>query len=328
MIMMKKSLSFLLILILPAFIFSGCKSGGGLIQTEKRTQTTSDSKRLKIVCTLFPQYDFVRQIVGDRADVRLLLPPGADSHSYEPTPSDMITVSSADLFIYIGENMETWASSIIETVKGSNTTILNISQTLGLKLEVHRHEEGEEHDEDAEAEEGIDPHIWTSPVIAAQMVDVISASICRLDQGDSNYFKENADKYRSEILKLNKELRDIVSKAKIKKFYFSNEFALSNFAKEYGLEHLAAFDSCGENAEASASKIAQIINEIKSKKVPVIFYSELTVSKEAKLISSETGALMLLFHSCHNLSAKGFAAGDAYVSLMRANAKNLSIALG
>lgn len=329
--MNKKVLSLLLVLILPAVILTGCKAGVNSQQTETQTQTetdkASDSKRLKIVCTLFPQYDFVRSIVGERADVTLLLPPGADSHSYEPTPADMITVASADLFVYIGDEMESWAHSIIKTIKGGDVAILNVSQALGLKLEVHKHEHDQEQHGHGE-EESVDPHIWTNPVFAAQMVDIISSSICGLDEGNSIFFKDNADKYRYEILKLSNEFRDIVSKAEIKKIYFADEFALSAFAEEYGLEHLAAFDSCGENAEASASKIAQIIDEIHKNKIPVIFYPELTVSKEAKLISSETGARMLQFHSCHNISSADFAAGETYISLMKANAENLSIALG
>ncbi len=327
---MKKCFSTFLVFIIAFSLLVGCGKNATQVKMSTQPKTTGETQeRISIVCTMFPQYDFVRQIVGDKSDNYLLLTPGADTHSYEPTTDDMIRITKSDIFIYIGDQMETWASSIIKTIDKDKTIVLNLSQELGLNVEAHAHEHAHVEDNAHEKDEKTyDPHIWTSPVIAAQMMDVICDTISRADSLNSNYYKSNSDVYRNEILQISSDISEVVSKAEYKKIYFSNEFALTNFVNQYALEYMAAFDTCGDNAEASALKITQIMKEIKANDVPVIFYSELKDPREAKSISDETGAQMKLFHSCHNVSQADFLAGETYISLMGANVENLKIALG
>ena len=287
----------------------------------------SDSGKIKIVCTLFPQYDFVRSIVGDRAEVKLLLPAGVESHSYEPTPADVIAISDADLFIYIGDEMETWASSIVSGIDRAKTTVLDISQSLSLTLAGHDHDEADEDEGEHENHVGIDPHIWTSPVIAIKMVEVISDVIIELDKQNTTAHAECADAYIKQLRNLDTDIRTVVKDAKRTEIVFGSRFALKNFADEYGLTHIAAFDSCTDETEPSAAAVAKIVDEVKKNQIPVIFYEELVEPSVAKTLAKETGAKALLFHSCHNLTADEITNGDTYLSLMRQNLANLATAL-
>ncbi len=328
---MKKAVSLLIIIIMLATILSGCVSQSAV----------SDDGKLKIVCTLYPQYDFARSVVGNRAKVSLLLPPGTESHNFEPTPSDILSLKDADLFIYVGEEMETWVTSILPQLDKS-TTVLNLSEILRLKLESHMHGHddvttNENEEETATGEELTsqttdgqkiyDPHIWTSPVLAVRMTEAIRDTIIGLDKDGFSKYMENADEYILKIWSLDKEIRGIVADAKRTEIVFGSRFALRNFVEEYGLTYIAAFDSCTEETEPSAAVVAKIVDEIKDKHIPVVFYEELIEPAAAQSIAKDTGATPLLFHSCHNLSAEDFNNGETYVSLMTNNLDNLKLAL-
>lgn len=303
-------------LILAAMFFVGAFSA-----------CTGDSKpqadKISVVCTIFPQYDFVRQIAGDRVNLTLLLPPGVESHSYDPTSADILAVNRADLFIRIGEGMETWSGKIIDAIETSKVTVLDISERLGMTLFNH---EAEEHGENRPAG-AVDPHVWTSPVIARKIASCIRDELIALDPDNESVYTANALRFDNELASLDSDIRRTVSKAKRAEIVFGSRFALKNFADEYGLSFLAAFDSCAEETEPSAIALAEIIKKIERDKLPVIFYEELIQPKTAKIIAEQLHVKMLLFHSCHNLSADDMTAGKTYLSIMRENLQNLSEAL-
>lgn len=330
---MKKILTVILVVLLVAALF-GCTQNQKI---SNLSENENNNEKIKIVTTLFPQYDFARQIAGDKAEVTLLLPPGAESHSFEPTPSDIITINKADIFIYTGKYMEPWAEKIIQSTNSDTINILDVSNGITLFKEDHEHDE-EEHDEDEHTEDDIDnseehggdghnheydPHIWTSPVIAKKMVDNIAASLCYVDSENASYYKSNAEKYKKQLDELDAEFNEIVSTGVRNKIYFGGRFALHYFTEEYGLEHESAYDNCSSETEPSAHDIAQIIDEIKEHKIPVIYYEELTDPKVSRSISEDTGAEMLLFHSCHNISKEDFEKGVTYLDIMKQNAENL-----
>jgi zinc transport system substrate-binding protein len=330
---MKKILTVILVVLLAASLF-GCTQNQ---KTSDLSENENSNEKIKIVTTLFPQYDFARQIAGDKAEVALLLPPGAESHSFEPTPSDIITINKADIFIYTGKYMEPWAEKIIQSTDSDTINILDVSNGITLFKEDHEHDE-EEHDEDEHTEDDIDnseehggdghnheydPHIWTSPVIAKKMVDNIAASLCYVDSENASYYKSNAEKYKKQLDELDAEFNEIVNTGVRNKIYFGGRFALHYFTEEYGLEHESAYDNCSSETEPSAHDIAQIIDEIKEHKIPVIYYEELTDPKVSRSISEDTGAEMLLFHSCHNISKEDFEKGVTYLDIMKQNAENL-----
>lgn len=290
--------------------------------SEQGEKTEGDSEKLQVVCTLFPQYDFVREIAGDCVELTLLLPPGVESHSYDPTPSDMKAVASADIVIRVGENMETWSSKLMGSA-GDGAVLLDLADEMGLELEAHEHGD----DEHADSAKERDPHIWTDPVLAKDMVRIITEKLCELDEKNAAEYDSRSELYISKLEALDKDIKEIVGNAKRKTVIFSGRFALKNFTDRYGLKAVSALDACADNSEPSAAAVAKIVDTVKDENIPVIFYEELIEPKTAKIISSETGADMLLFHSCHNLSKDDFNSGETYLSLMRKNVENLREAL-
>lgn len=293
---MKRMLSLLLCLCLLA----GCRNA----------PTDTQPDRLQIVTTLFPQYDFARQLAGDLADVRLLLPPGAESHSYEPTPADMIAINEADLFIYTGARMEAWVPAVLDSLEG-DPVVLDLSQGLDLYL-TH---EGHGHD--------IDPHIFTSPRWAIQLAQRVQDALCQIDPENTSTYLERGLTYRTQLKALDESIQQITDTAKRRKLVFGGRFAFLYLVKEYGLSYVSAYDSCSSESEPSAADIASIIEAVKAESIPVVYYEELTDPKTARLICEETGAKPLLLHSCHNISKEELARGETYLSLMQMNARHL-----
>ena len=293
---MKKFLALFAVAIVAVGILAGCSSSNA--SSDNSTSTENDPNKITIVATLFPQYDFARQIAGDKANIELILPPGVESHTFESLPDSV--------------------------------HVLNVSQGITLLKSPsggHNHAE-DDHDhtsEELNADElnQYDPHVWTSPVNAKIMVQNILQTLCEADPDNADYYTENANDYLSQLDQLDQEIRTVVANGNRKEVVFGSRFALFYFTHEYGLEYKSAFDSCSTEAEPSAKTVSELINEVKEKQIPVIYYEELTDPKISRSISEETGAEMLLFHSCHNLSKADFESGATYLSLMKQNVENL-----
>lgn len=270
-----------------------------------------DDGRLSVVTTLFPQYDFARQIAGEYADVTLLLPPGTESHTFEPTPSDIASIEEADLFVYTGDAMEPWAGRILETV-----SVRSVDLSACVPLHEEEHDHGHDHG-------GVDPHIWTSPQNARLMVHSLTDALCEADGLHAQEYRRRADAYDGELALLDGTFREITDGADRRELIFGGRFALHYFTEEYGLTPLSAYDSCSEEAEPSARAVARLIDHIREERIPVVYYEELTDPRVARVICEETGAKLLLFHSCHNVSREELRQGVTYVSLMRQNAEHL-----
>lgn len=311
------------VILCAAMVFSLTACSSGKIESE--------SDKLRVVCTLFVPYDFVREIAGDRVDLTLLLPPGMESHSYDPTPADMKAVSNADLLIRVGENMETWSAKLFDKSTGAGE-YLDIASEMGLRLAAHEHEHEhgheDEHEHEHEYEEGfVDAHIWTDPVYAQGMVKVITDALCRLDGRNAEFYKSNSEKYISKLQSLDAGFKDAVKNGKRDIIVFSGRFAFRNFTERYSLKFVSALDACADNSEPGARTVAKIINTVKNESIPVIFYEELAEPRTAEIICGETGCSMRLFHSCHNVSRDEFESGVGYLSLMNDNLRNLREAL-
>jgi zinc transport system substrate-binding protein len=270
----------------------------------------------RIIATLFPQYDFTKQIVKDRAEVELLLPPGAESHTYEPSPADILKIKRADIFVYTGRNMEGWADKIISANKKEKLITIDVSE--GIKI--IRHEE--EGDSDGH-HHAFDPHIWTDPNNAIIMTDKILSALSAAYPLEADYFRTNAEEFKSKLKKLDHEFKLAVAAGKRKKIVFGGRNAFAYFLKRYGLESISAIDLCSAQADPGVKRITDIIKEIREEKIPVVFYGDLVVPKIAKTISAETGAKLLPLNSCHNFSDRDLKRGVTYISAMRENLKNL-----
>lgn len=302
------------VLLLIIMCFAACSSD----------KKESDTNKISIVTTLFPNYDFARQIAGDKADVTLLLDPGVESHDYEPSPSDIIAINKADLFIYTGDNMEHWAANIINSLEKDSVTVIDTSANISLVKSAKSDEENINNTASLE----YDPHIWTNPKNAIVMINTILDAIIKEDPKNEDYYRKNADNYVSKIKELDTEFQEIAAKAKYDTIYFGGRFALIYFVQEYGLGYMAAFDSCSSETEPSAKLVANIIEAMKKNGATVVYYEELAEPKAAEAIAEEIDGSTLLLHSCHNLSSEDMKNGETYVSLMQKNAENLRIGLG
>lgn len=323
---MKKLFPVFLVCIMLSVFLSGCTSYHAA-DSSKNPAIASDSEqnssqKITIIATLFPQYDFARQLAGEKADVKLLLPPGMESHSYEPTPGDIITIQNSDVFLYTGDDMEPWVSGIVENL-GKSPLVANLSDHIELEKEI---EEG--HHEEHSHHHLYNPHIWTSPVLAIQMVKNIEEALVKTDPDNADYYRKNSKSYQKKLHQLDQEFKEIVSHAKHDTVYIGSRFSLLYFMEEYGLSYVAAYDSCEEEAEPSIKRVVSMIKTMRKDKIPVVYYEELTEPYIASTIAEAADAEMLLFHSCHNVSKNDLESGVTYLSLMKQNAINLRKGLG
>ncbi len=302
---------------------SGCSSPAG---------KSSDTGKRMVVTTLFPQYDFVREIAKDKADVSLLLPPGMESHSYEPSPQDIVSIKKSDAFIYTGEYMEPWAHKVIESTKNEKLVIIDTSKGIDL-LDEEEHEE--EHDEEHEQGEseghnhgGKDPHMWLDPVYAQKMVDNIVEGLVKVDPKNESFYKENGESYKKRLQALDGKFSEAFKKTKYKKIMYGGHFAFGYFSKRYGLEHISPYMGFAPDAEPTPQRIAELIKNMNESGIKVIYYEELINPKVAKVISDQTGAKMLLLHGAHNVTKEELSSGICYIKIMEENLEKLKQGLG
>jgi zinc transport system substrate-binding protein len=317
-----------------AAIFFACE--GKKIDIPK---TGVSQDKLNVVAVNFPAYDFVRAIAGDRAALSMLLPPGAESHSFEPSPKDIVTIQKSDVFIYTGGESDAWVERILESVDVSKKKIVRMMDAVDtVEEEIVEGMEDEEEPPDG-AEEGIayDEHVWTSPQNARRIVQAIADVMCgaaalrEIDAvnagGNAVLFRQNADAYIKNLDELDGEFQAVVDGAKRKTIVFGDRFPFRYFADAYGLSYFAAFPGCSTETEPSAATVAFLINKIKAEKIPVVFHIELSSEKMADTIASETGAKKLLLHSCHNISKQDFDSGMTFLEIQKANVLRLKEAL-
>ncbi len=278
--------------------------------------TIKRSEKLTVVATLFPQYDFCRWILGDDADVILLLPAGMESHNYQPSVNDIKKATDADLFVFTGENMEPWAQKIAQNAKNA------LDASTGIELCAHEHEEENEHHHEE------DPHIWTSPFYAQKMIENILEYVITLDSKNAQKYTDRAEEYIKSLKELDQAFFEACKDKQGVILCHGGRFSLTYFAKRYNLNFICAFDSCASHAEPGAQKVAYLVNTLSAQSKKYVFYEELTSPRVAKTISEETGAQMLLLHSCHNVSKKELNDGVTYLSLMQQNLQNLKIVFG
>lgn len=284
-------------------------------------EIADDNSRLKIVATLFPQYDFAKQITGDNAEVTLLLTPGSESHTYEPTPKDVSKIQQADIFLYIGGESEVWVDEILKSAQNKNLKTVRLMDYINPIEESH---EDDEHDHD---ETEYDEHIFTSLRNSQVLLDEICNAVCEEDKENEETYKMNAEAYSEKISELDTKFTDMVNNAQRKTVVFGDRFPFAYFAKDYGLDCHAAFSGCSSETEASSATISSLIDIVKKDNVPTVFYIEFSSQSIANKIADASGAKTALLHSCHNISKEDLENGTTYVDLMTQNYQNLSEAL-
>lgn len=298
-----KKLTLAILSALVLFSFCACRNGYG------------KSSDLKIIATVFPAYDFARAVAGDAAEVRMMLPPGSESHSYEPTASDLIDISSCDLFIYTGGESDEWVDNILSSIdkKVNTLKMIDLAPLIPEEEDEHEHEHEQKYDE----------HVWTSPKNAERICNAIAEKLVLLDPENADVYAGNRDRYVGEIDALDEDFSNFFAGVENKTLVFGDRFPFLHFVNAYGLDYVSVFPGCGSNTEPSMAVVAAVIDKIKTENIPVVFYIEFSNHKTADAIAEATGAKTALFHSCHNVSKEELEAGATYVSIMRNNLETL-----
>ena len=286
--------------------------------------------KLRVVATVFPGYDFARAVCGDLGEVTMLLPPGAESHSYEPTPADILAVQNCDLFIYIGGESDAWVDTLLESAQpqGAQLRMLECVDTLeeetveGMTAAGHDHDHGhDDHDDHGGLGKvvDVDEHVWTSPRNAIRITQAIAEEAERLDPAHAESYASQAADYEAQLTQLDADFTAFFAGLDHPTLIFGDRFPLRYFAEAYGLTYYAAFPGCSAQTEPSAATIAFLTDKVKQEKIPTIYYIEFSNHLVADSIAEITGAGTAEFQTCHNVSRQQMEEGATYVSLMRQN---------
>ena len=304
---MKKLIALVLLLCLA---LCGCAS-----------EALPQSDKLQIVCSSYPAYDFVREIAGDKAEITLLIKPGAEVHSYEPTPKDVVRIQESALFICNGGESEAWLEELLQN--GMNVVyMMDCVDTVAEEEKEGMYVRGEE-----EGEEELDEHVWTSPVNATHIAWEICSRLCTVDPDNAKLYTANCDAYTAQLMELDAELHRVVDNAPHKTLVFADRFPMRYFTREYGLDYFAAFPGCASETEPSAKTVAFLIDRVREEKLSAVLYMEFSNEKMADVICEDTGCVKLPFYSAHNITAQQFEDGVTYLDLMRINLETLKEAL-
>ena len=295
----------------------------------------ADDGKIQIVATLFPYYDFARAIAGGRADVTLLLSPGREAHSFEPTPLDAVTISEADVFLYNGGEGEYWVEEMLDAA-GEHIAVkarmMDYVDALGEEFSEgmqgadahdhdhdhgdHDHESGEAHDSD---EIEYDEHIWTSPKNAAILCRAVCDAICKADPANEDFYRANCDDYCAQIEALDARFADLCESAPRKLLVFADRFPMLYFCREFGLDYRAAFHGCSGDTEPSLATIKYLIDKVEDENIPVVYTIDFGTKKVAAVVSECTGAAIETIYSMQTVSRTDFDAGETYLTLMERN---------
>ena len=305
----KKSLSAALAALFLGMGLVGCTQGDGI---------PDSGETVKIVATNFALYDFARVYENDRIQAEMLIAPGSESHDMEITLSDISVIGGADIFVYAGGESDKWVDAVFESLGAEGEDIVRICAldvVEGIE-ETHTHE-GELHTAE-------DEHVWTSIPNAMELIRKIGQAIQQVDETEE---LSEADSYLADLGSLDAEYREMTASAARKEIVVADRFPFVYMAEEYGMEYTAAFDGCSSNVEVPLAEINALIDEVKEKKLPAVFYIEFSDRTAVNAVCEETGAEPLLLHSCHNVTKEDFEAGVTYLDLMRRNLENLKKAL-
>ncbi|WP_461467514.1 metal ABC transporter substrate-binding protein [Parvimonas micra] len=323
-----------------AVLITGCTA-----KTEKKDKGDNTKGKLKIVTTIFPEYDITRAIAKDKVDLELMIKPGVDVHSFTPTPQDIKTVQNSDIFVYGGTEHDKWVENLTKSIDMKNKKVVKLVDGIqqleeesvdGMKHEHHhddekedehnhdhKHEKEDKHNHKDESEKELDPHYWTSPKNAIQMVKTITNALVEKDPDNAEFYKENAENYIKRLEGVDKELHDVVDNAKIKKVVIADRFPFRYLFKDLGLEYRALFSGCSVESTASAGQIKKMVDYVKENKIPVVYHIEMGKGELAETVAKNSGAKVKLLHSIHTVTKEDFDKGITYIDLMKQNVEAL-----
>jgi len=343
---MRAGLIFLTTLILGALIFNGC------------TTAPQNTEKVTIVTTLFPLYEFTKEVGGDKVEVTLLLPPGAEAHTFEPKPSDIIKINKADIFLYNGEGMEPWAHDILEGINNDKLIIIDASSKVKLlssygeehehdeleahdhddethtedehnETETHKHDETEiyDHDDKEDHHHGeYDPHIWLDFSNDEKIVRAIAEALSSIDSNNSEAYNKNAENYIASLRQLDTEYSEGLKDCNHNEFITGGHAAFTYLANKYNLEAISAF-GISPDSEPTPQKIKEIVDLTRRHNIKYIFFEKLVNPKMTETIASEANAKTLILNPAHNLLKEQFDSNVSFIDLMNENLVNLKTGL-
>ena len=342
---MKRIIPLCLALIMTVGLLAGCG--------KQNEQTASDETRLRVVTTIFPEYDWVREILGDKADnaeVTMLLDNGADLHSYQPTADDIVKISECDLFIYVGGESDGWVDDALKNAANKNMKVINLLEALGERVKTeevvegmqeekhdhdHDHEDADEHDDakehDHEEEAEYDEHVWLSLKNAQTLCSAISGVLQQIDPDNKDTYAANASAYIKKLSALDADYQAAVNAATRKTVLFGDRFPFRYLAEDYGLRYYAAFAGCSAESEASFETISFLAGKVDELNLPCVLTIEGVQHKIAETIVRNTAAKnqkVLMMDSMQSTTSKDAANGTTYLSVMERNLSVLKEALG
>ena len=342
---MKRIIPLCLALIMTVGLLAGCG--------KQNEQTASDETRLRVVTTIFPEYDWVREILGDKADnaeVTMLLDNGVDLHSYQPTADDIVKISECDLFIYVGGESDDWVDDALKNAANENMKVINLLEALGERVKTeevvegmqeeehdhdHDHEDADEHDDakehDHEEEAEYDEHVWLSLKNAQTLCSAISGVLQQIDPDNKDTYAANASAYIKKLSALDADYQATVDAAACKTVLFGDRFPFRYLAEDYGLRYYAAFAGCSAESEASFETISFLAGKVDELNLPCVLTIEGVQHKIAETIVRNTAAKnqkVLMMDSMQSTTSKDAANGATYLSVMEQNLSVLKEALG
>ena len=342
---MKRIIPLCLALIMTVGLLAGCG--------KQNEQTASDETRLRVVTTIFPEYDWVREILGDKADnaeVTMLLDNGADLHSYQPTADDIVKISECDLFIYVGGESDDWVDDALKNAANKNMKVINLLEALGERVKTeeavegmqeeehdhdHDHEDADEHDDakehDHEEEAEYDEHVWLSLKNAQTLCSAISGVLQQIDPDNKDTYAANASAYIKKLSALDADYQAAVDAAACTTVLFGDRFPFRYLAEDYGLRYYAAFAGCSAESEASFETVSFLAGKVDELNLPCVLTIEGVQHKIAETIVRNTAAKnqkVLTMDSMQSTTSKDAANGATYLSVMERNLSVLKEALG
>ncbi len=315
---LKKPILFLLIAALSLTVFhvaAGCSG--------QQTQA-----RIRIITTVFAPYDFAREVCAGIEDVeiKMLLSPGEESHTYEPSPQDIVSLSDCDLFVYSGGENDTWVNTILNGLDNKN--LRTVVMTECAELVEEEFVEGMEHEEEqGEEKPEYDVHVWTSLRNAQAIVAAISEALQAADPEYAEVYRANAEAYNMKLAALDAQFAEMIEHSARKTIVVADRFPLRYFADDYGLNYYAAFPGCAEESEASPQTVIFLHNKVIELGIPVVFTIEFSNQQIARTVIEGTNAHIKTFYTCHNVTAEDFAKGTTYYQMMQSNYESLREAL-
>ncbi|MBT0652222.1 metal ABC transporter substrate-binding protein [Geomobilimonas luticola] len=281
--------------------------------------------KVQVVTTIFPLYDFARVVGGDRVEVVLLLPPGVEPHSFEPTPEDMVRISRAGLFVYTNPYMEPWVAGLLKGIDRQRLTVVDASAGVSY-LPAAGEDNGHDVNEGGHHHGGMDPHVWLSIPNARKMVENIAAALGTKDPTNAAFYRQNAAVYEQKLTELDRKFQVGLGNCRTRRFLHGGHYAFGYLADHYGLQYVSAY-AISADAEPRPRKLVEMIALMRSSGTRYIFYEELISPRVAETIARETGATLLRLNGVHNLSRDELQGGATYLSLMEQNLVNLRTGL-